>query len=197
MSCGVCERWKVICYCSMPRDTRGAPWQKEPSSNIKTCSENRINNWKAHVMNYFVSFEKGSLHSGSSGPHIWKLYCFDGLQIGVGEFLVSWFIGFLVSWFLSFLVLGFLLCWFLGVLASCFLVYWIWVSWFVCSRLLLSWFPSSIISSIGQMSISCSLTDIDLISKISKNWLDGSSGFVGARLLPNRQFVGFLKFREL
>ena len=38
-----------------------------------------------------------------------------------------------------------------------------------------------------QMSISCFLVDIDLISKILKILLDGSPSFVGARLFQNGQ----------
>ena len=67
-----------------------------------------------------------------------------------------------VSWFLSFWFLGF---WFLGFLVSANLL---------CVQ--------KICVTYYQIFISCFLIDIDLISKISKILLDGSVGFVGARL---------------
>ena len=47
------------------------------------------------------------------------------------------------------------------------------------------------VSKIHQMSISCFLEDIDPISKVSKNLLDGSSGFLGIPLFENVQYFGF------
>ena len=46
---------------------------------------------------------------------------------------------------------------------------------------------------IFKKSISCFLIDIDLIFQIFKNFLNGSSGFVGARLFPKNTNVDFHK----
>ena len=76
--------------------------------------------------------------------------------------------GFLVSWFLAFLVskfLGFKVDWFLGFKVS--------------------WLLGFKVPQIYHMSMSCVLEDIDPISKISKNSLDGSSGFSESRLLQS------------
>ena len=62
-------------------------------------------------------------------------------------------------------------------------------SWFLAFKV--SWFQSFSVSKflgfkvskICQISISCFLDDIDPISKIFKNLSNGSSEFVGARLL--------------
>ena len=72
-------------------------------------------------------------------------------------------ISFLVSWFL-----GFFVSWLLG---------------FFVSK-----FRGFKASKIYQIAISCFLEYIDPISKTFKNLLDGSSGFVGPRLL---RFQGF------
>ena len=53
------------------------------------------------------------------------------------------------------------------------------------------------VSKIDQISISCFLEDIGLISKIFKILLDGSSSFFGARLFESCQRFGFPKFRYL
>ena len=86
------------------------------------------------------------------------------------RFLVSWFLGFLVSLFL-----GFNVCWFLGFLVSK-------LQDFQRLKMELTFFLK-IVFLYYHISISCFLEDIDLISKISKNSLNGSSGFVGARLV--------------
>ena len=72
--------------------------------------------------------------------------------------------------------------WFQGLLAS----------WF--QRLLASWFQNLLVSKFQSFNdtilpkFHCMfLMDIDPISKSSKISLDGSSGFIGARLFPNRQ----------
>ena len=77
-----------------------------------------------------------------------------------GSRYVEGVLGFLVSWFHSFLV-----SWFLGLK----------VSW--CQRFLVSWFRSFKVPKIYQIAISCSLEDIDPISKSFKILLDGSSVF--------------------
>ena len=77
---------------------------------------------------------------------------------GLG-FLVVGFLGFEVSWFLGFVV-----------------------SWFRC--FLVSKFQSFKVSKIYQITISCSLEDIDPISKIFKKFEDGSSCLFGACLFP-------------
>ena len=71
--------------------------------------------------------------------------------------MVSWILGFLVSKFI-----GFRVCRFLGLL----------VSWF-----------NSFNELFDPDSLSYSLGDIDLISKIFRNLLNGSSGVAGARFL--------------
>ena len=53
-----------------------------------------------------------------------------------------------------------------------------------------------LVSQFYQNPISCFLTDIDPISKIFKIILDRSSGFVGARLFPNCQTLGFPNIRR-
>ena len=76
--------------------------------------------------------------------------------------MVSWLLGFWVSWFLGFKVSRFLGVWFPGFLVSK--------------------FQSFKVPKIYQMSISCFLEDIDPVSKVPKNLLNGSSGMFGARL---------------
>ena len=76
----------------------------------------------------------------------------------------------MVSWFVGFLVFGFL---------------------FVSSWCLLSWFQSFK----DTPNFHCTfLIDIDFISKISKNLLDGASGFAGPRLFQHRQNMDFQHF---
>ena len=99
-------------------------------------------------------------------------------------FLVSWFLGSLVSWLL---VPWFSGSWFLGFLVSKFL------------GLLVSKFQSSKDSMIPyyQTSISCFLENIDPISKIFKQYLDGYSCFFGHPSFPiffNRFDFHFLRF---
>ena len=65
---------------------------------------------------------------------------------------------------------------------------------FSVSGCLVSWFLGffvSEVSKIYQHSISCLLLDIDPISNISKNILDGPPGFSGARLFQNCHFIDF------
>ena len=102
--------------------------------------------------------------------------CKDGSRYveGQGDPLVEnkkglRFLGFLVSEFLSFL--SFLIPWFLSFV----------VSW------LLGFKASQLRSCLGmipyyQMLISCSLEDIDPVSKLFENLFNGSSGFVGPSL---------------
>ena len=84
---------------------------------------------------------------------------------------------FLVSWVL-------VSCFF-GLLAFGFLVSWFFVPWFKRSCFLgfknpPMFFKRSV--PYYQFPISCFLTDIDVISKISRILSDGSSSFIGARL---------------
>ena len=60
----------------------------------------------------------------------------------------------------------------------------------------ISWFLSCSCPGfkIYQIAISCFLEDIDLISKLFKISLDGSSGFSGARLFKTCQTFGFPSF---
>ena len=88
------------------------------------------------------------------------------------QVLVYWFLGvfvsrFLGSWLLGFKFLGFLVSWFLG---------------FNSPGLLVSTSLGFEVAKIYQTFISCFQEDIDLVSKIFKILLDGSSGFVGAHL---------------
>ena len=98
----------------------------------------------------------------------------------VSKFLGCWFLGFLVSWFQSFLVCWCVGFWSLGFKVSCrigFNFLGFIVSWF--QSFLVSW-PQGLNISRSlilyyQISISCFLEDIDSISKILKNSLDGHS----------------------
>ena len=90
--------------------------------------------------------------------------------------MVSWFLGFKVSWFLDFKV-----SWFQSFLVSKFLGF------------NASWFLGFKVSEIYQIAISCFLEEIDPISKIFKNSLDGSPGFVGTRLFHHFRNLGFPK----
>ena len=113
--------------------------------------------------------------------------------------MVSWFERFLASWilgvwffcfldigFLGFSVYGFLISWLLDLSVSwmliSFLVSWLLVSWFQsllvsCFKKTLQHFSKTLVPYY-HISISCFLLiDLDLISKISKNSLDGSSSF--------------------
>ena len=76
------------------------------------------------------------------------------------------------------------------------------VSWFLVSRFLVSWFRSFVVSrflgywfqyfkDLPTIPFHVFLIEIDPISKIL---LDGSMGFVGARLFGNGQHVGFPTF---
>ena len=75
------------------------------------------------------------------------------------------------------------------------------VSWFLGFKV--SWFqrfknPTMFVIGFGpsyQMFISCVLINIDLISKISKILLNGSSGFFGARLFETCRNYGFSNCR--
>ena len=86
-----------------------------------------------------------------------------------GGSLVSRLLGFKVSWFLDFAV------------AKC-----------IDAELKVSkihlMFRRKTLVPYYQMSISCCLLDIGPISKILKNLLDGSTGFVGARLFQYFHF---------
>ena len=59
---------------------------------------------------------------------------------------------------------------------------------------LVSWFLGFKVPKMYQMSISCFQEDIDFISKMFRNLLDGSARFVGARLFGNCQNVDFQNF---
>ena len=84
----------------------------------------------------------------------------------------SWLLGFLVSKFLCFRVSSFLVSW--------------------CQ--MVSKFLGFKVSKIYQMLISCFQEKIGPISKIFKILLDGSTGFVGARLFEYCQHLRFPKF---
>ena len=56
---------------------------------------------------------------------------------------------------------------------------------------LVSWPLGFKVSKTYQIAISCFLEDIDLISNIFKTLLDGSPGFVGARLVQHFQTFEF------
>ena len=108
----------------------------------------------------------------------------------------SWFLGFLVSWFLGFLVSWFLGVWFLGFVFFGFLVSWFMASWFLGFEVskfqrfeIIQCFWRMLVPYY-QISMSCFLVDDDLISKLFKIVLDGSSGFVGACLFENCQHFG-------
>ena len=91
------------------------------------------------------------------------------LRIPLLEKLLGFlFLGFLVSRILGVLAFGFLVSKILGVLVSKIL------------RFLVSKFQR-----FTKFSISCFLIDIGPISKILEILLNGSSGFVGARLFPH------------
>ena len=129
----------------------------------------------------------------------------------MGREWVCWFLGFLVSKFLGFLVawfLGFLVSKFIGFLASKFLGFKVSrLRSFLVSKFLgfkVSWllgfkvskFQSFKVSMIPyyQNLISCFLKEIDPISKLFKNLLDGSSGFVGACLFYKIKVFDFQFF---
>ena len=79
--------------------------------------------------------------------------------------LLEKFLDFLVSWFSVSWFLGFVVSWFLGSLVSKFQGF--------------TKFPFRVFD------------EIDLISKLFKILLQGSSGFPGALLFENRQAIGF------
>ena len=86
--------------------------------------------------------------------------------------LVSWFLGFLVSWCLGLLFsFGFKVSWFQ-----------MFQSFQVSMIRKNRWCFDEISAPYYQISISPFKEDIDPISKIFENLLDGSAGFVGARL---------------
>ena len=87
--------------------------------------------------------------------------------------MASWLLGFR---FLDFLVSCFVVSWFLGFNVSLFQNFK--HSYHVLGALLVPYY---------KISISCSLEDIDPISKIFKNILNGSSDIFGARLFQNFQ----------
>ena len=78
--------------------------------------------------------------------------------------------------------------WFDGFMVSCFMVLWFYGLWFYGFVVVLFhdfmdlWFCGFLVSNIYQISISCFQEDIDPISKIFKNLLDGSSGLFSPRL---------------
>ena len=97
----------------------------------------------------------------------------------IGNRKVSWFLGFSVSQ-----CLGSLVAWFLGFGVSKFLSF---IDSKNCNVFKRDWFHiAKIVFHI--------FIDIDLISKIFKILLDGSSGFVGARLFQKCQRLGFPNF---
>ena len=72
-----------------------------------------------------------------------------------------------------------------------------WFLGFLVSKLLgfkFSWSQSFKVPYIHHISMSCFLEDIDLISKILKNLLDGSFGFSGTRLFPKNKMSDFPHF---
>ena len=95
--------------------------------------------------------------------------------------LVSWFLGF---WCLVFWFLGFLVSRFLGFLVSKIIS-------FLVSKF--QRFNETILPNFRFMF----LIDVDLIPKIYKIVLGGSSSLFGARLFQNLQNVGFPTFRDL
>ena len=91
--------------------------------------------------------------------------------------MVLWFYGFMALWLYSLMA-----CWFYG---------------FMVLDLMVVWFYGFLVARIYQVPISCFLMDLEPISKVFKISLDGSSGFVGARLFQNREKCGFPSFRDL
>ena len=69
----------------------------------------------------------------------------------------------MVLWFYGLVVCSFMVLWFYGLI----------VLWFLGLK-------------VYQIAISCFEEDIDPICKIFENLLDGSSGFVGARLFTKK-----------
>ena len=110
----------------------------------------------------------------------WDSVCWGVLRIPLLEnkkkvscVLGFWFLRFTDSWFL-----GFRVSWLLG---------------FKNSKKL--WGLYKLFGQYYQISISCSLIDIDILPKLFNTLLDGSTAFCGAHLFEHDQHFGFPKMR--